>query len=178
MLVDQAIDIHWPSDVRHEDQVDGFRPFFGIDDRVLCLKFLELLQPRNDPILQSDNSPTSCTLRLTIFPLTRRPFSQRSFHADGSALPVNILPLEPDVFAGTHSSGNGDSEQSSVHRGQRKFQEGSCLLYAEDSHLAPSNPWQLHAFGRNLQDHLPLQCLSERRVEHPMSALDCSWRKS
>src|SRR5882672_83253 len=177
MLVDQAIDIHWPSDVRHEDQVDGFRPFFGIDDRVLCLKFLELLQPRNDPILQSDNSPTSRTLRLTIFPLTRRPFSQRCFHADGSALPVNVLPLEPDVLAGTHSSGNGNTKQSPVHRRQRNFQENFGLLYTEDSHLASSNPWQLRAFGRNLQD-FPLPCLSERRIEHPMSPLDRSRRKT
>ena len=140
-----------------------------------CFKSFNL---RKNPILQPDDSPTSCTLRLTIFPLTRRPFSQGSLHADGSTLPVNVLPLEPDVFAGPHSSGDGNSKQSPVHRRQRNFQESLGLLYTEDSHLAPSNPWQLHAFGRNLQNHFPLQRLSERRVEHPMSALDRSWRKS
>lgn len=123
--------------------------------------------------MQPDDSPTSRTLRLAIFPLTCRAFSQGSLHADGFTFLVDVLPLEPDVLAGTHSSCDGNSQQSSVHRGRHKFQEGSCLLYAEDSHLAPSNLWQLHAFGRNLQDHLPFQCLSERRVEHPMGALDC-----
>jgi hypothetical protein len=47
-----------------------------------------------------------------------------------------------------------------------------------NSHLAPSNPWQLRAFGRHFQDHFPLQCLSERRIEHPMSPLGRSWRKT
>src|ERR1700675_4074539 len=51
---------------------------------------------------------------ITIFPLTRWPFSQRSRHADSSAPPFNVLLLETDVLAGTHSSGDGDSKQSPV----------------------------------------------------------------
>src|SRR5882762_2398310 len=178
VLVDQAVHIHWPSKFRNKDQVHGLWPFFGINNWICRLKFPQLLQSRENPILQSYDSPTSCTLRLTIFPLTRRPFSQGSFYADGSTLPVNVLPLEPDVLAGAHSSGNGNAKQSPVHRRQRNFQKSFGLLYTEDSHLAPSNPWQLCAFGRNLQDHFPLPCLSERRVEHPMSPLDRSRRKT
>src|SRR6266576_6715588 len=177
VLIDEAIHIHWPSKLRHEHQVDRFRPLFGIDNWVRRLDLPELFQPSDDPILQSYDSPTSCTLRLTIFPLTRRPFSQGSLYADGSTLPVNVLPLEPDVLAGAHSSCNGNTEQSPVHRRQRNFQKSFGLLYTEDPHLAPSNPWQLRAFGRNLQDHFPLPCLSERRIEHPMNFLDRSRRK-
>lgn len=44
--------------------------------------------------MQPDDSPTSCSLCLTVFPLTRRPFSQRSFHTDRSTFPVNVLPLQ------------------------------------------------------------------------------------
>jgi hypothetical protein len=62
--------------------------------------------------------------------------------------------------------------------GKANFRMGLCLLYTEDSHLAPSNPWQLHAFGWHLQNHFSLQSLPESRVEHPMSALNWSWRKS
>ena len=54
------------------------------------------------------------TLCITIFPLTRWPFSQRSRHADSSAPPFNVLLLETDVLAGTHSSGDGDSKQRPV----------------------------------------------------------------
>lgn len=54
MLVDEAIHINWPSELRHEDQVDSFRPFFGIDNRVRRLELPELFQPRDDPVLQSD----------------------------------------------------------------------------------------------------------------------------
>src|SRR5258708_14939969 len=178
VLIDETIHIHWSSKLRHEHQVDGFRPLFGIDNWVRRLDLPELFQPSNDPILQSDNSATSCSLCLSVFPLSGRPFSQGSLHADCSALPVNVLPLEPDVLAGAHSSGDGNTKQSPVHRRQRNFQKTFGLLYTADSHLAPSNPWQLRAFGRNLQDHFPLQFLSERRVHHPISPLDRSRRKT
>ena len=116
MLVDKAIH-YWSSELRDENEIHGFGPFFWINNRVLCLALFQVLQPRKDPILQPDDSPTSRTLRLTIFPLTCRSLLQGSLHADSSALPVNVLPLEPDIFAGTHSSGDGQGEQGAVHSG-------------------------------------------------------------
>jgi len=40
VLVDEAIHIHRSSKLRYEDQADGFRPLFGIDNRVSPLEFL------------------------------------------------------------------------------------------------------------------------------------------
>src|SRR5258708_25389275 len=98
MLVDQAIPIHRPSKLRDEDEIHGFGPLFWINDRVLCLALFQVFQLRKDPILQPDDSPTSCAFRLAVFPLSCRPFSQCSFNTDRSTFPVNVLPLESNLL--------------------------------------------------------------------------------
>jgi len=39
VLVDEAVHIHWPSELCNKDQVDGFWPFFGINNGVSRLEF-------------------------------------------------------------------------------------------------------------------------------------------
>src|SRR5580692_1833179 len=97
MLVHQAIHIHRSSKLRDEDEIYSFWPFFGINDRVLRLALFSSPLTSQEPNLQPDDSAASRPLRLTIFPLTRGSFSQGSLHTHGSTLPVNVLPLEPDV---------------------------------------------------------------------------------
>src|ERR1700756_3464223 len=65
MLVDHAIHIHWPFKLRDEDEIYGFRPLFGINNRVLCLALFQVFQLRKNPIFHPDDSPT-VRLRLTI----------------------------------------------------------------------------------------------------------------
>jgi len=52
VLVDQAVHIDWPPNSVNEDQVHGFWPFFRINNR-WPLEFPQLLQSRENPILQS-----------------------------------------------------------------------------------------------------------------------------
>ncbi len=37
VLVDKAIHIYWSAKLRDEDQIDGFRPLFRIDNRIFFL---------------------------------------------------------------------------------------------------------------------------------------------
>jgi hypothetical protein len=49
-------------------------------------------------------------------------------HANGSALPINVLPFQPNVLAGAHPGSESKGEKCSVHRWQCKIQENLCLL--------------------------------------------------
>src|SRR5580704_35771 len=178
VLVHQAVHIDWPPEFRNEDQVHGFWPFFGINNWMCRLEFHQLLQSRENPILQSDQSSTASSFRLAILPLAGRPFSQRPLYADSFALPVDVLPLEADAFAWAHPDCNRDSEQSSVHRGQCESQECLRLLYTEHPHFAPSDTRQLQSFSRHFQNHFPTQSLPERRIQDPVGTLDRPGRES
>ena len=59
VLVDQAIHIHWPFKLRDEDEIYGFTPLFGINNRVLCLALFQVFQLRKNPIFHPDDSPAS-----------------------------------------------------------------------------------------------------------------------
>ena len=116
VLVDQAIHIHWPAEFLNKDQVNGFWPFFGANKRMCRLEFPQLLQSRENPILQSDQPSTAGPFCLAILPLSRESFPQRPFNADGCPFPIEVLPLEADSFARAHPGCNCDSEESPVHR--------------------------------------------------------------
>ena len=121
MLVDEAVHIHWPSEFRNKDQVDCFWPFFRIDNRMCRLEFPQLLQSRENPVLQSDQSSTAGPLRLPILPLAGGAFPKSPLNAGGSALPVDVLPLEADAFAWPHAGRDRNGEKSSVGEEKIRF---------------------------------------------------------
>ena len=66
------------------------------------LEFPQLLQSRENPILQPDQPSTAGPFCLAIVPLSRGSFPQLPFDADSRPFPIEVLPLKADAFARTH----------------------------------------------------------------------------
>src|SRR5207249_476993 len=87
-------------------------------------------------------------------------------YARCAALPIDVAPLQRQVFTGPHSRSERKGVQSEPLRSSRGDEKSPALLNAERLHLPPFHARQVHANAGILSQHLPAHSLSERGLEH------------
>jgi hypothetical protein len=124
------------------------------------LRLLQALQCFDHEVLQLYDSPAALSLGIVECPFNARNL-YRPANARCPALPVNIRPLESQVFAWTHSRRQGQSQNREPLRFLGYVKKPAALLDAQSLHLLALHSWQIDTDTRIFCKHLPAYCLAE-----------------
>src|SRR5271155_1878684 len=118
------------------------------------LRLLQALQCFEHEVLQLHDSPAALSLGIVECPSSARNL-YRPANARCPALPINIRPLESEVFARTHSRRQSQSQNREPLRFLGYAKKPAALLDAQSLHLLALHSWQIDTDTGILREHLP-----------------------
>src|ERR1700722_14852373 len=146
------------------------------NEGMLCLSLAaEIFHCFKNEILKLDDPTTPFALCIVERPAGHRRLD-RPGDTRGATLPIDVAPLERQVFTGPHSGCQGEGKQRVPFGFPRGREESPAFFDTEGLHLTPLQRWQIHSdtgiFGQNF----PAHSLAECRLDYGIRILDRSGR--